>query len=138
VLKVSDGDTLQVIADGSRFTVRLAGIDAPETKQEFGPEASMRLQTLVSKQSLDLRCFKTDRYQRKVCRAYLNAEDIALSMLTAGAAWVYREYIRELTPEERERYLSAEEDAQITKKGLWNGRPVAPWLYRQQNRQTAP
>lgn len=134
VLRVSDGDTLQVQADGSRFTVRLAGIDAPETKQEYGPEASKTLQAIIADQRLTLNCYKTDRYQRKVCRAYLAEQDIALSMLSAGAAWVYRDYLKELTPEERQRYLHAENVARNAQKGLWSGRPVAPWVYRQQVR----
>jgi endonuclease YncB( thermonuclease family) len=30
VTRVTDGDTLQVIADGTKTTIRLVGIDAPE------------------------------------------------------------------------------------------------------------
>jgi endonuclease YncB( thermonuclease family) len=134
VLKVSDGDTLQIAADGHRFTIRLGGIDAPETKQEYGPEASKTLQAIIADQRLTLNCYKTDRYQRKVCHAYLGEHDIALSMLTAGAAWVYRDYLKELTPEERQRYLHAENEARNAQIGLWNGRPVEPWVYRQQRR----
>jgi endonuclease YncB( thermonuclease family) len=35
VLKISDGHTIQIAADGNRVSVRFAGIDAPETKQEY-------------------------------------------------------------------------------------------------------
>ena len=44
--RVIDGDTIRVRLDGARYTVRLTGIDTPETKhptlgvQPFGPEAS--------------------------------------------------------------------------------------------------
>jgi endonuclease YncB( thermonuclease family) len=134
VLKISDGDTIHIAADGTRVSVRFAGIDAPETKQEYGPEATKTLQAIIADQRLTLNCFKTDRYQRKVCRVYLGEQDIALSMLLAGAAWVYRDYINELTPEERQQYLDAENDARNALKGLWNGHPVEPWVYRRQLR----
>jgi micrococcal nuclease len=50
VRKVVDGDTLRVtLNDGTQTTVRLIGIDTPETKDPdepvgcFGPEASARI-----------------------------------------------------------------------------------------------
>ncbi len=37
---VFDGDTIGIVAkDGSRFTIRLRGIDAPEKRQPFGRES---------------------------------------------------------------------------------------------------
>ena len=46
LVRVVDGDTIQVEVDGQRENVRLIGIDTPETKRPntpvecFGPEAS--------------------------------------------------------------------------------------------------
>ena len=46
VERVIDGDTIQVRVDGTRYTIRLIGVDTPETKhptkpvQYFGQEAS--------------------------------------------------------------------------------------------------
>jgi micrococcal nuclease len=36
VVSVSDGDTVTVLRDGTAVKVRLAGIDAPESKQASG------------------------------------------------------------------------------------------------------
>lgn len=53
VRDVVDGDTLQVLVDQAVVTVRLIGVDTPETKkpdtpiQCYGPEASSRTKQLV-------------------------------------------------------------------------------------------
>ena len=36
LVKVSDGDTVQVLHDGKAVTIRLVGIDCPEKAQPFG------------------------------------------------------------------------------------------------------
>ena len=44
VVSVHDGETLRVLdAGGTQHTVRLQGIDSPETKQAFGTKARSRL-----------------------------------------------------------------------------------------------
>ena len=49
VVKITDGDTL-VVLDASRqqHKIRLAGIDAPETKQPFGKRSKEALSALVA------------------------------------------------------------------------------------------
>ena len=53
VERVVDGDTIVVVIDGQRETVRLIGIDTPETVKPntpvecFGPEASARTKELL-------------------------------------------------------------------------------------------
>ncbi|MFN5604060.1 MAG: thermonuclease family protein, partial [Actinomycetes bacterium] len=53
VERVVDGDTIDVTIDGRGDTVRLIGIDTPETKKPdtpvecYGPEASARLAELL-------------------------------------------------------------------------------------------
>lgn len=40
VVKVKDGDTIEVQDDGSTTTIHLAGVDAPEMRQALGGEAT--------------------------------------------------------------------------------------------------
>ena len=48
ITRVSDGDTIQLLdLEGVRHKVRLAKIDAPESKQEWGREAAEMLRGLV-------------------------------------------------------------------------------------------
>ena len=66
VLRVSDGDTIVVrTADFEDIRVRLYGIDAPESKQPGGVEATKALRVLQG-QRVTTREMDTDRYGRMV------------------------------------------------------------------------
>jgi endonuclease YncB( thermonuclease family) len=54
VTRVIDGDTLEVLYEGRRETVRLIGIDAPESGQTFAAEAKTLLETMVLGQTVGL------------------------------------------------------------------------------------
>ena len=47
VIDVPDGDTLVVLRNKTRLTVKLPGIDAPELDQPYGPEAKRFAAKLV-------------------------------------------------------------------------------------------
>ena len=40
LIKVVDGDTIQLLINGKKERIRLAEIDTPETKQDYGIEAT--------------------------------------------------------------------------------------------------
>ena len=52
VVRVVDGDTYDVLAEGVRYRVRLLGVDAPEPDQPFGPQAGDSVARLVGPQRL--------------------------------------------------------------------------------------
>lgn len=59
------------------------------------------------------------------------SEDINLKQVTSGLAWVYTDYINELSAEDRELYKAAEKTANDDHIGLWlDDQPVAPWTFR--------
>ena len=69
VVKVVDGDTVEVEINGSLFKVRYIGIDTPESTiriEYFGEEAAARNQALVDGQEVTLikDVSETDRYGR--------------------------------------------------------------------------
>ncbi|MDX1375545.1 MAG: thermonuclease family protein, partial [Burkholderiales bacterium] len=65
VVGVSDGDTITVLgADRARERVRLAGIDAPESRQAFGAAARRGLAGLVFGAEVRVEYAKRDRYGR--------------------------------------------------------------------------
>ena len=47
VTAVTDGDTVKIEYENKTIKVRLAGIDTPELKQEFGPESKKALEEKV-------------------------------------------------------------------------------------------
>jgi endonuclease YncB( thermonuclease family) len=133
IVRVIDGDTLRVrLSSGQQITVRLIGIDTPETKRpgvavECGGKAASafmhqiafrrgrgRQVTLVGDRSQDA----TDRYGRTL--AYVDASgkgDLGRLMLRAGWASVYVF----ANPFERlARYESAAGQAADRRSGAWD------------------
>lgn len=131
VVSVHDGDTLTLHTGSETKKVRLAGIDAPELKQPFGPESRDALRQSVLNQSVAVDTNKQDRYGRAVGKVLLNGEDVNLKQVSAGLAWVYTDYIKELSVSDREQYRAAETAANDAHIGLWQDeQPLAPWTYR--------
>ena len=131
VTSVHDGDTLTLQTGTEQKKIRLAGIDAPELKQLFGPESRDALRQAVLNQSVAVDINKQDRYGRAVGKVLLNGEDVNLKQVSAGLAWVYTDYIKELSVEDRQRYRAAETAANDAHLGLWQDEEqVAPWTYR--------
>ncbi len=128
---VHDGDTLTLQIGAEQKKIRLAGIDAPELKQPFGPESRDALRLSVLNQSVTVDTNKQDRYGRAVGKVLLNGEDVNLKQVSAGLAWVYTDYIKELSVEDRQQYRAAETAANDAHRGLWQDEEtVAPWTYR--------
>lgn len=144
VVGVTDGDTITARCGDpgayEQVTVRIQGIDAPERAQPYGHRARQALSEMVFQQWVDLRCSKSDRYQRKVCSVWVapvsapsgpRSVDAGLAMVTTGMAWWYRAYAREQSPQERGQYEVAEDEARMRQAGLWSdASPVAPWDWR--------
>jgi endonuclease YncB( thermonuclease family) len=140
VVAVSDGDTV-TLRDGSEQThkIRLAGIDAPESRQPYGDRSRQSLIELVAGQSVEVVYDKIDRYGRRVGTIHIGGRDANLEQLRRGLAWHYKQYETEQTPSDRQRYAAAEQVAQAERLGLWrDASPQAPWDYRRQLRVGQP
>jgi endonuclease YncB( thermonuclease family) len=150
VVGVHDGDTITVL-DGNRkqHKIRLAGIDAPESRQAFGNRSKENLSQLVFGQDVRIEWQKRDLYGRLVGKVWTispdancrTAEcpkslDANLAQVTFGMAWHYKDYEREQSAEDRERYAFAEQEARIRKSGLWaDQQPIPPWQWRRNERK---
>lgn len=131
VVRVVDGDTLEVEGSGMVWRVRLRGIDAPEHDQAFGSEATANLKRLVAGKTVSVDYEHQDRYHRIVGKVMLGSEDICLDQVKAGLAWHYKYYENEQTAGDRKLYSQAEKDARQAKLGLWSGSdPIPPWDFR--------
>lgn len=136
VIAVADCDTLTLLTEGNRqIKIRIAGIDSPEKKQDFGQRAKESLSELAYDQQADADCRKRDKYQRSVCVVMVDSKDVGLEQIRRGMAWWYRQYISEQTPQERSNYERAEVDAKMRGIGLWSAKaPVPPWDWRKTSR----
>lgn len=130
VVGISDGDTITCLThEKERIRVRLARIDAPESKQDFGARAKQRLSDKIYGKTIDLNIETTDRYGRAIGLIKIGDRDINLEMVRDGFAWVYRAFSTEPS------YIQAENEARATNRGLWAGhKPIAPWAWRQGER----
>ena len=128
VERVIDGDTIRVRYQGKTFTVRLIGVDTPETKhptkavQHFGREASAftkahlegKLVALVKDRTGDT----VDRYGRLLRHVLLDGDNFNARLIREGYAHAYR-----LFPfSKRTEFIQLEEQARRRWIGLWNRR----------------
>jgi endonuclease YncB( thermonuclease family) len=132
VVKVSDGDTITVLdTTNHQHKIRLMGIDAPEKKQPFGERSKQALSSIVYDRQVVVEYSKLDRYGRKVGKILVGGIDANLRQVEAGMAWHYKKYQAEQSPEDRDLYVAAENQARRESKGLWSDRePVPPWDWR--------
>lgn len=130
VVAISDGDTLTVRcgAPGAyqQVKVRVAAIDAPESRQAFGQKSRQNLARLCFRQRATLRPVEEDSYGRTVAHVRCAGTDVATAQVRAGLAWVYTPYA-----EPRPELAGLQRQARSSRQGLWSQkRPLAPWTYR--------
>ena len=141
IAEVTDGDGLLVnVAGRGRFTVRLAYVDAPEFDQPGGREAKDALRKLAfqGRRGVGLRAVRDDRYGRTVAVVWSAGRTLNEELVRGGHAWVDPRFVGGAT---KRRYKALENEARRARRGLWNtdGRPVAPWDWRQsESIQAAP
>ena len=132
VIGVTDGDTVTVIDANKKETIiRLAGIDAPESSQDFGNKAKKNLSDLVYGKTVTVSGNKVDKYGRLVATLMVDGIDANLQQIKSGFAWHYKKYENEQTEADRKTYAAAESVARAEKLKIWSmPDPMAPWDYR--------
>ena len=72
--------------------VRIAAIDAPESRQAFGQKSRQNLARLCFRQRATLQPVDEDSYGRTVAHVRCGSTDVATAQVRAGLAWVYTPY----------------------------------------------
>lgn len=127
VIKVVDGDTVTVETNGVRETIRIIGINTPETVDPrkpvecFGQEASARAHELLDNQTVTLEADSTqgesDKYDRLLRYIFLsNGSDFGKQMISEGYAY---EYTYSTPYKYQQDYKTSQSDAEKAKRGLW-------------------
>jgi endonuclease YncB( thermonuclease family) len=137
VVRLADGDTITVLdANNTQHRIRLQGIDAPESRQDFGTQSKKSLSGMVFGKDVVVVYEKTDQYGRLIGKILLDGRDVNLEQIRAGMAWHYKDYEREQSAEDREIYARAEDEARSARRGLWRDpNPVEPSEFRRGERQ---
>jgi micrococcal nuclease len=132
VISVSDGDTLKLLVGRDTVTVRLDGIDAPESGQSFGGRAKQALAEAVQGKSVVVHARGTDRYGRTLGGILVDGIDVNAMLVERGWAWHYKQYSRDA------KLAALELQARAAKRGLWaDSQPLPPWEFRARQRATA-
>jgi len=141
VVKVFQGDIIQVIGKQGKFSVRLAGIDAPEfyldnpqLSQPFAKKAKDYLASLIQDKYIRIKAYGGEIGKYVMGKIFLGSKSINLEMLRAGYAEVYKGK----SPPELELgpYRMAEARARSAKTGMWiQGKDYeSPWAWRKRKR----
>ena len=142
VTHVTDGDTLWVKTSthGEPRKVRFSGIDAPESCQPGGAEATAALTSRVQFKTVQLRTRARDDYGRVLAVVTLDGSDVGQWMVANGYAWSYHS-TRPRTGKSgltgQSTYLGPygveETQARAAGRGLWSaaaGSPMEPRVFR--------
>src|SRR5262249_11940245 len=131
VISISDGDTITVLDSSQhQHKIRLNGIDAPESSQDFGSGSKQSLSDLVFGKTVTIISSKKDKYGRALGKVTRDGRDINLEQINRGMAWFYREYAKDLIPQDARLYEQAEANAKTARRGLWaDPSPTPPWEF---------
>jgi micrococcal nuclease len=128
VTKVLDGDTLRISINGTLESVRLIGINTPETidpeaVQCFGKEATARMNQLANTEQVRLEFDESqglrDTYNRLLAYVYLqDGQMLNRKMIAEGYAYEYTY----LTPYKYQKeFRDLQNIARTSARGLWSG-----------------
>jgi endonuclease YncB( thermonuclease family) len=131
VTRVVDGDTLWFQPDEPGeplVAVRLRGIDAPETCQAWGRQATAALREQVQGRPVTLRTHGQDDYRRTLGTLSVAGVDLNATLVAQGHAWAWRD------AHGRSSYLEQESAARAAGRGA-HAAPGAepPWDFRKRH-----
>lgn len=129
VIRIIDGDTMEVLYKNTPIKIRLAHIDCPEKRgsQPFGNEAKKTLSDLCFGQNVTIYGEEYDRYKRLVA-VIVNAkkETVNMEMIKQDLAWHFKRYSTDQV------YARLELKARENKIGIWQDpNPIPPWEWRE-------
>ena len=126
VIDVLDGDTIIVLRNKTRLTVKLPGIDAPELDQPFGPEAKRFAAKLVKGRVVTIETAEAGNPIYGGVRFSKN-RILAHEMVKAGFAWT-------TSMDKTSTFAKVQATAKAARLGLWvnseEEEPIPPWEWR--------
>jgi len=134
VIRVMDGDTMEILYEQRPTKVRLAHIDCPEKRgrQPFGNNAKKALSDLCFGQNVMVYAEKYDRYRRLIAVVINNKKQVVnQEMIKQGMAWHFKKYSTDPV------YAQLEIAARKNRVGLWREtNPTPPWEWRKSKHNT--
>jgi endonuclease YncB( thermonuclease family) len=130
VIKVKDGDSIDILLDGTKQSLRLAHIDCPEKRQDYGAKAKEFTSNFCFGKEITVTIAgKPDRYGRWIVEVFRNNQNLNKELVRNGLAWHFKKYSNNAN------YDDLEKAARAKKIGLWkDSNPIAPWEWRKQKK----
>lgn len=128
VVRTVDGDTIVIRENGVEKSVRLIGVDTPETKDPrvavecFGAEASEFTRSLAKgpvRLVSDPSQGDVDKYGRLLRYVYIGDTFLNKTLIQEGYGF---EYTYSIPYRFRDEFRQAQREAQMKERGLWNPR----------------
>ena len=128
VLAVPQGDTLELLHEGTVVLVQLQDVDAPEMSQPYGAQAQALMASLALGKTA--RVITTGIPQpgilQKAKIALSSGLNLSHELLKAGLGW----WDRVAAPDD-DSLWKLEREARIEHRGLWeDADPIPPWEWR--------
>lgn len=125
VVRIIDGDTVEVLRDKKTIKIRLEGIDCPESKQPWGTVAKQFAGSKLHNETVNVFETNVDFFGRTVAYLVADGRCVNYDLAAEGLAWHYKKYSKD------QKIADLELKARESKTGLWSApEPVAPWDFR--------
>jgi micrococcal nuclease len=139
VVNVYDGDSILVQGLGLTLTIRMVGIDAPETGGRYKPgqpystKARQYLSRQIANRSVTLKTYGLGGYNRILAEVFAGGTNMNLKMVELGLAEVYQGSLPKKF--DAAPYLAAQERAKKNRTGMWTqgARYKSPRQWRKEN-----
>jgi micrococcal nuclease len=126
VIRILDGDTIEVLHEKKPERIRLYGIDCPEKGQAFGQKAKQATSSLLFGKEVRIESHGRDKHRRTLGTVFDGDLNVNQELVKEGWCWWFRKFV----PNDQT-LKQLEQEAKEAKKGLWaDPNPVPPWLYR--------
>lgn len=132
VVSVTDGDTFKAKIQGAVLDFRMSDIDAPETDQPFGREATKILEAALKGKDVVMLRVDENTYGRIVVHVWIANLHVNREVVVQGAAWFDVEHAYDNC------LHIVEEEAREAQRGLWalpSEQRVEPWVWRRKKRE---
>jgi endonuclease YncB( thermonuclease family) len=132
IVAYGSGSAFAVLNQSEKLKrIKLSGVDAPERRQRFGPQARHLAAEWVGTGAFEITIDKTDEDGRIHGRVVVDGHDVGFELIKAGLAWCDPADITEIPLTVREKYQQECVRAKAQRRGLWlDQNPMPPWEHR--------
>ncbi|PXX11394.1 micrococcal nuclease [Nitrosomonas ureae] len=122
IIAILSGDIVVANCDHHQIVIRIAEIDAPEKRQDFGLSSRQSLVELCLYKNAEVVKKTEDNFGHTVAYVKCSGKNAGTEQIKRGMAWVFDKYVTNTE------LHTLQEQAKSEHKGLWeNPAPIPPW-----------